>query len=158
KQMRDLVREGVAPADDVPRGPPELHERMLGLGDQDSRKALRFGDLELVEAVAAEGDRPLRAVDLDRVEVDPAAAQARRPERATGGACELDRGHEMVVHGAAGDDGAYEPGDGRDLADEVPGEVDDVGAEVADRTRSRLGAVEAPDAFVRLPAPALQVG
>src|SRR5262249_56518522 len=71
---------------------------------------------------------------------------------------ELDRGHEVVVDRAAGDDRAHEPGNGGDLANEVAGEVDDVGAEVADRTGPRLGAVETPDAFVGLPAPALQVG
>src|SRR5262249_58518342 len=141
----------------MPWGPPELHEGVLGLGDEDAREAVLVGDLKLVEALDVERDRPLRAVDLEGVVVDPAARQTRRLEGADCAALELDRRHEVVVDRTARNNRAHKRRDGGDLADEIPGEVDDVRAEVADRTGPRLGAVEAPDAFVGLPAPALQV-
>jgi len=41
---------------------------------------------------------------------------------------------------------------------EIPGEIDDVRPEVADRAGAGLSAIEAPDALVGIPAPALQIG
>src|SRR5205085_11532796 len=46
---------------------------------------------------------------------------------------------------------------GRDLADEVAGEVDDVGAEVAERARAGLVGMEAPGVERRVVAPVLEV-
>ena len=48
---------------------------MLGLGDQDAAKCTLVGDLELVETLDVEGERPARAVDLERVVVDPPARE-----------------------------------------------------------------------------------
>src|SRR6476620_8502544 len=53
EQMVELVHERVAPADDVARRPPELPERMVGLGDEDPREPARAAavaeHLELVQ-------------------------------------------------------------------------------------------------------------
>ena len=97
EQVRDLVGERVAPADDVTGRPPVTHERVLGLGDEHTGEVLLVRDLELVEPLDVEGDRPLRAVHLEGVVVDPAAGETRGLERADGAALELDGGDEVVV-------------------------------------------------------------
>src|SRR5437870_4747208 len=57
----------------------------------------------------------------------------------------------MIVDGTTRDDSPHEGRDGDDLSDEVAGEIDDVGAEVADGAGSCLRAVEPPDALVERP-------
>ena len=75
----------------------------------------------------------------------------------TGPLLELDRGLERVVDAPARQEGADEPGDGRDLADEEPRQVDDVGAEVAERAGPRLVRLEAPGVQRGIVAPVLEV-
>ena len=126
EQVGDLVHEGLAPADDVPVGPPEAHERVARLGDEEALEALLVGDLELVQALHVEGDRAVLAVDLERIRVGPAAGQLRAFERPQHAVLELDRRDEVVVHPAARDDRPHAGGDVGDLADEVAGKVDRV--------------------------------
>ena len=104
QQVRDLVHEGVLPADHVPRRPPVLDERMLGLGDQHLGPTLGLGaavapiEVELVETLQVEAERRPGAVDLEPHVVLAAERQAGRFERACGTPLELDRGREGVVN------------------------------------------------------------
>src|SRR5688572_3187273 len=127
--VRQLVRERVAPADDVPGRPPQLHERVLRLGHEHSLEAGAGGDLELVQALDVEHDRALRPVQLERVRVHAPAREPGGLERADDAVLELDGGHEVVVYLPALDDGADTRGNRRDLADEVARKVDDVRSE-----------------------------
>src|SRR5207344_1719349 len=58
EHVPELVHERVAPADDVAGRPPELPERMLGLGDEHRREpacaAAVAEDLDLVQALHVE--------------------------------------------------------------------------------------------------------
>ena len=85
------------------------------------------------------------------------SAKPRRLDRADRAGLELDRGLDRVVDLATGEEGVDERRDGGDLADEEAGEVDHVGAEVAERARARRGGVEAPRVERRVVAPVLQV-
>ena len=60
-----------------------------------------------------------------------------------------DRGLERVVDLAPGLERGRQGGDGVDLADEVPGEVDDVRPEVAERARAGAVLLEAPRLVAR---------
>ena len=156
------MRERVAPADDVAGRPPEIPERVVGLGDQHRLEAARTvavgaEDLQLVQALHVERERRLRAVDLPLERVAPAEREPRRLDRPDRAALELDGGLERVVDAPAGEERVDEAGDGRDLADEVARQVDDMRAEVAERARSRLVRLEAPGVEGRVVAPVLQV-
>jgi hypothetical protein len=158
QQVIDLVNEAVAPAEPVSRRPPVLDVRMAGVGDEHAAEALRAPgrsrprrvDAQLVEPLDVEGDGALRAVDLEREPVAPPVAEARRRDRPGGAALEVDQRLERVVDGhraarALRDDGAHPSGNLGDLADQEPGEIDGVRAEVPERARARLLAVEPPD-------------
>ena len=67
----NLVREGVAPADDVAGRPPEAHEGMVGLRDEEALEPAPARHLELVQALDVEDDGAARSVDLEGVLVDP---------------------------------------------------------------------------------------
>ena len=156
------MREGVAPADDVPGGPPEIPERVVRLGDEHRLEAagavaVRPEDLELVQPLHVERDRALRAVDLPLEGVAPAEREAGRLDRPDRAALELDRRLERVVDAPPGQERVDEPGDRGDLADEEAGEVDDVGAEVAERAGAGLVGLEPPGVEARVVAPVLEV-
>ena len=157
QHVRELVDEGVAPADDVPGRPPEPHVRVLFLGDEDTAESLRVRHVELVQPLDVERGRALGPVDLERVRVDAAAGEARGFERPGDAVLELDRGDEVVVHFPPGHDCANRGRDRRDLADEVPREVDDVRAEITEGAGPCLSGIEPPGALVRIPAPRLEV-
>ena len=135
-------------------------KRMNGCSGSVTRiaaKALLVRNLELVQPLDVEDRRALRPVDLERVRVDPATGEPRGLERAGDAVLELDDGDEVVVDLPPGDDRAHDRRHRCDLADEVAREVDDVGAEIADRAGPGLRRIEAPGALVGLPAPGLQV-
>ena len=111
---------------------------------------------QLVQALHVERERALRPVDLPLEGVAATEREPRRLERADGAVREPDRRLDRVVDLAPLDERAQEASDLVDLADEVAGEVDDVSSEIAERTRARLGAVEAPDLGVGV-APVLQI-
>ena len=162
KEVERLVGERVAPADDVARRPPEIPERVVRLRDEHRLEASRpvaVGpeDLKLVQPLHVERQRALGAVDLPLERVPPAEREPRCLDRPDGPALELDRGLERVVDAPARQEGADEPGDGRDLADEEPRQVDDVGAEVAERAGPRLVRLEAPGVQRGIVAPVLEV-
>src|SRR5919198_1204357 len=142
--MVELVHERVAPADDVAGRPPEAHERVLGLGDEDAAEARALGYVKLVQPLEVERERARVAVHLPHVRIDAAAREPRGLERADRPVLELDRGDERVVDAVALDERAHLGRDRGDLADEVAREVDDVRAEVAERAGARHTAVEAP--------------
>src|SRR5262245_57885073 len=148
EQVVELVHERVAPADDVAGRPPELPERMVGLGDQHGGEPARATavpeHLELVEPLHVERDRALRAVDLPLEGVATPEGEACRLDRPHRAVLELDRGLDAVVDLAAGQERLHEGRDRGDVAGEVAGEIDHVGAEVAERTAARLVGVEAP--------------
>src|SRR5436190_882786 len=77
EHMRELVDERLAPADDVTMRPPEAHERVLRLGDEDAAEPVRVANLELVQALHVERERPLRPVDLEGVRVRVADRELR---------------------------------------------------------------------------------
>ena len=129
---------------------------MLGLGDEDAAERTLVGDLELVEPLDVEGQRAARAVDLERVVVDPPSREPGGLERPDDAVLELDGRGERVVDLVALDERLDDGGHGHRLADEVAADVDDVGAEVAERARSRGLAVEAP-ARRRVDSPGLEV-
>ena len=130
---------------------------MVALRDEDRPEALRaVGVLELVQPFQVEGERAVRAVDLPTERVLAAGGEAGRLDRAERGPLELDDRLEGIVHFAARSEGSGRRRDSGDLADQVPGEVDDVRAQVTERTRAGLVPVEAPHVGVGRP-PLLQV-
>ena len=114
-------------------------------------------DLELVEALEIEAERALGAVDLPGEGVLAPGREPRRLDRADRAALEGHHRLDRVVDLATGLERLRTRRDRGDLANEVPGEVDHVGAEVAERAGARDGRVEAPDGGVGS-APVLQVG
>src|SRR4051794_40779610 len=160
--MMDFVDERLAPADDVPRRPPELPEGMIGLGYEhglEPARAVAVGpeDLELVELLHVECDRALAAVDLPLESVAPAEGEARRLDRAHCTRLELDGRLDRIVDLAAREERVDERRDGRDVADEETREVDHVRTEVAERPRAGRACVEAPGVQRRIVTPVLQV-
>ena len=144
EQELDLERERVAPAEDVPGRPPVARERMLGSGHE-SAGTSAVGDQQLVEALEVEGDRAARAVHLERVLVHAPDARG-----GTTRACRRRRSSnstvadEGVVDLMPLDERPHDRRDGDRLADEVAAQVDDVRAQVAQRSGAGLRAVEAP--------------
>src|SRR5215203_4898268 len=114
-------------------------------------------DLELVHALEIECDRPSGAVDLEPVPVLPARRHSRRLHAADRSALEPHQRHRRIVHrygaalfGMAGErtflHKCFEMTADLDyLSNEVAGEIYDVRYQVAERTGSRLRAIEAPD-------------
>src|SRR5438270_4082376 len=102
--MRDLVHEGVLPADDVPLWPPVRPEGVVRLGDKHIGEALRLAprigpeDLKLVEALQVEFDGPLRPVDLEYFVVLASRGEARSLQRADRAVLELHYSLECVVY------------------------------------------------------------
>src|SRR6185295_1256334 len=178
EQVVDLVDHRVLPPDDVTVGPPVRHEGVVAFADDDLVEALGLlrlladpEDIELVQVLEVELDRALLAADLEAAVVLPARGEARRLEGADRAALELDERDDVVVdvdlahllrvvrHRTLGRERPGEARDGLDLADEEPGEVDQVGRQVAERAGTGLGLVVAPDpghAVVRHP-PLLEV-
>ena len=156
------MHEGVAPADDVPGRPPPLPERMVRFRDEHVLEAagavaVELEDLQLVQPLHVERDRALVAVDLPLEGVPAAERQPCRLDRPDRPVLELDGRLDRVVHLPAGEERLHERRHRRDLADEVAAEVDDVGAEIAERARAGLVRVEAPRRQRRVVAPVLQV-
>src|SRR4051812_39964575 len=117
QHVMQFVDERVSPADDVSGRPPVLDERMVGLRDEHAPEAagsvaVGTEDLQLVEALHVEGERPLGGVDLPLACVAPAERQPRRLDGADGAVLELDRRLDGVVDLAAGDERAHEASDG----------------------------------------------
>jgi len=145
----ELVHEGVLPPDHVAGRPPVLHEGLVPVGHEHGAEARAAGvDLQLVDPLELEAQRPARPVDLEGQRVLAPEAEARRLERPDRAALELDERLEGIVDGdlaagALGDERPRQRADRRDLADEVPAEVDDVRAEVAERSGARLVLLEA---------------
>src|SRR6266550_1512404 len=97
-----LVHEGVSPADDVPRRPPEIHEGMVRLRHEHRPEAARAvlaveKDLQLVHSLHVEVERATGAVDLPLKRVAPSEREARRLDRADRAALELDGRLDRVV-------------------------------------------------------------
>src|SRR5688572_17066777 len=157
----ELVDERVAPADDVAGRPPVLPERMARLRDEHVREPARAlltraKDLQLVQALHVEGERPLRPVDLPLERIPPAEREPRRLERADGAVREPHGRLDRIVDLPVRDERAEKSSDLVDLADEIAGEVDDVCCEVSERSRASLGPVEAPHLGVGV-TPVLEV-
>src|SRR5215813_8852622 len=86
QKVMHLVHEGVSPADDVSRWPPEVHERMVLLCDEHRPETTCAilaveKDLQLVHALHVEVERTGRAVDLPLKRVAPSECEARRLDR-----------------------------------------------------------------------------
>src|SRR5919201_2832341 len=162
QEVMHLVHERVAPADDVSRRPPEVHERMVRLGHENGPEAARAvlaveKDLQLVHPLHVEVQRAAGAVDLPLKRVTPPEREACRLDRPDRAALELDRRLDRVVDSATAHERRHDAGDGPELADEVAREIDHVRAEVAECTGSRLVRIEAPRVESRVVAPVLQV-
>ena len=135
---------------------------MVGLGDEDGLRAagavaVGAEDLQLVHALHVEPERALRAVDLPLERVAAAEREPRRLDRADRAAIELDDRLDRVVDPAAGDERLDQTGKGCDLADEEPGEVDDVRRQVADRAAAGVLGAEAPRVEAGILGPVLEV-
>src|SRR6059058_5881688 len=142
-----LVHEGISPADDVPRRPPEIHERMVRLRHEHRPEAARAvvafeKDLQLVHALHVEAERAAGAVDLPLERVAPSERETRRLDRPDRAALELDGGLDRVVDLTTAHERLHETGNGTELADEVARQVDHVRAEIAERAGSRLVRIE----------------
>ena len=136
-------------------------ERVIGLRDEHPLEAacavaVSAKDLQIVEVLHVEVERPLGAIDLPLERVSPAECESGRLDRADCAIVELDRRFDGVVDFAARDERAHEASDGLDLPDEVASEVDHVSCKIAERSRAGGPAVEAPDLFGGV-APILQV-
>ena len=80
-----------------------------------------------------------------------------RLDRADRAAVELDDRFDRVVDLSPWDECLHETGEGRDLADEETGEVDDVRREVADCAAACVLGAEAPGVEARILGPVLEV-
>src|SRR5436309_16027212 len=124
-----LVYEGTSPADDVPRRPPEIHERMVRLRHEDRPEAARAvlafeKDLQLVQAFHVEAERAVGAVDLPLKRIAPSEREARRLDRPDRAALELDSRLDRVVDPSTAHECLHDAGGRTELADEVAREVD----------------------------------
>ena len=109
---------------------------MVGFGDErglESARAIAVlaEDLELVEPLHVEGERPFRAVDLPLERVAASVREARCLERADRAIRELDRSLDRVVDLAPREERVREAGDGPYLAVEEARKIDDVRHQVA---------------------------
>src|SRR5438477_11674624 len=141
QEVVHLVHEGIPPADDVPRRPPEVHERMIRLRHEDGPEAARAvlavdEDLQLVHALHVEVERAAGAVDLPLKRVAPSEREARRLDRPDRAALELDGRLDRIVDLATAHECLHQAGDRTELADEIARQVDDMRTEVAERSRS----------------------
>ena len=179
--------EGVLVPEPVSGGPPVGGIGVLGLGGEDAGEALaavgggRVVELQLVHPLEVEGERAGGAVDLHAHRVLAPLRHAGGLERAedTGGEAGGEQGDVVDRHllalavgvalaaqalrgpvrGAGGDDGLQRAGDGGDvLAGEPLGEVDDVGADVAQRSGAGELLVQPPGhRRIRVGEPVLEV-
>src|SRR5215210_9291596 len=105
EQIVDCVGKGVLVANDVPRWPPVGGVRVYSFGDIDGAEPLQARgivlevDLQLVHAFEIEGDRPLRAIDFETVEVTTPRRQPRRLKCAAGPALEARQECGRIVDG-----------------------------------------------------------
>src|SRR5690606_41320 len=104
EEVVEFVHKRVLPADDVPVRPPVLPVGMERLSDQRVVEAARLfrlipgpENVELVHALEVELDRPIFAVDLERVEVLASLTEARRLDRADRAVLELEQRDERVI-------------------------------------------------------------
>ena len=136
---------------------------MAGLGGEDGAEALVSGVvgegevLELVEALQIEGEAAALAVDFEAQAVLAAEGEAGGFDGAEGAVFEFQGADDGVIDGDGGaaaaigeraffDEGAGLGGDGADFADEVAGEIQGVGGEVAEGTAAGAFGIHAPEA------------
>ena len=100
---------------------------------------------------------PFGAVDLPLEGVAAAEREPRRLDRPDRALLELDGRLDRVVDLSAREERVNERRHGGDVADEEAREIDHVGAEVAECTRTGCGGVEAPRVERRVVAPVLEV-
>src|SRR5512132_817051 len=128
-----LVYERISPPDDVPRRPPELHERMVCLRYEHRPESPRAvlaveEDLQLVHTLHVEVQRAARAVDLPLKRIASSEREACRLDRSDCSVRELDGRLDSVVNAPITDECLHDPGDRGELADEVARKVDHVRA------------------------------
>ena len=186
-EVFDLVREPVLVAEHVAGRPPRRDVGVLRLGDEDLGKpcsvarARRVVELSALRSLEVEGDRAARARDLDAQRVLAAGARSAWPRR-----CRARRRLEAAVEQGDVVDGDLaelrrrpcpprplpSPSSGRSLtigvddardarealAGDELGEVDGVGADVAERARAGVLLLQAPrERALGVDEPVLQV-
>ncbi len=159
-QVDDLVGERVLVAEAVTRRPPRRGVRVLGLGDEDAPEPGGLGrlvgveELQDVHVLEVERQAAAGAVDLDADRVLAAGREPGRLEDADGAlprtapgtarvVTVVDRHHPRAVSrraAAALVDERLQHAVDRDdaVAGDVLGQVDDVGTDVAQRSRAGL--------------------
>lgn len=170
------MHKGMLPTDDMTGWPPGLHIGVNRLGGQDIAKApmavrvLIVEVLQLVETFEVEEQASIAAIDLNLEEVLPAVRHASRFKTAERSIFKPGKKQRGVIHvhfgfragtvwqGTLLDEGFLDSGDFLDIAQEIMGQVNQVGVQVAMWTGAGFGFLESPDTRkIRIHNPVLEI-